>query len=81
LENLVYVCSNLQLALNNVAKDSSNSSTPWFEHVLDALGDQDDLDLECDRMSGESNGDCASSGFTAPSGLDDVELFDVTSRP
>ena len=26
-------------------------------------------------------GDHASSGFTASSALDDIELFDVTSRP
>lgn len=67
------------MALNNVAKDSSNSSTPWFRHVLHALEDQDNLELECDKMSGASNGFRASSGFTAPSALDDVEPIDVTS--
>jgi hypothetical protein len=81
LEDLVYVRSNLQLALNNVAKDSSNISTPCFNHVPDALGDEDDLDIESDKASRESSGDHASSGFTAPIALDDIELFDVTSRP
>jgi hypothetical protein len=81
LEDLVYVRSNLQLALNNVAKDSSNLSTPCFNHVPDALVDEDDLDIESDRASCESRGDHASSGFTAPSALDDIKLFDVTSRP
>ena len=81
LEDLVYVRSNLQLALNNVAKDSSNFSTPCFNPVPYALVDEDDLDIESDRASCESSGDHASSGFTAPSALDDIELFDVTSRP
>jgi hypothetical protein len=81
LEDLVYVHSNLQLALNNVAKDSSNSSTPWFEAIPAALGHQDDFDLERNKVSGESNGDHASSGFIILSALDDVELIDVTSRP
>jgi hypothetical protein len=81
LEDLVYVCSNLQLAINNVVTYLSNFSTPWFDLVLDALGDQDDLHLECDRMSSESNGDRASNGFTVLSGHDDVELFYVTSGP
>lgn len=77
LEDLVYVRSNLQLALSNVAKDETNSSSPWLEPVPDALRDQDDLDNESD----ESNGDRDSSGFTPPSALDDLEIFDVTSRP
>ena len=60
-----------------MAKDETNSSTPWMETVPDALRDQDDLDNEGD----ESNGDRDSSGFTPSSALDDIELFDVTSRP
>jgi hypothetical protein len=41
------------------------------------------FDIDSDRVGGESNGDLdrASSGFTAPSALDDLELFDVTNRP
>ena len=83
LEDLVYVRSNLQLALSNVAKESSNSSTSWFETVPgpDALGDEDGLDIESDKANSESNGGYASSAYTAPSALDDLELFDVTSRP
>ena len=77
LGDLVYVRSNLQLALSNVAKDETNSSTPWMETISNAHQDQDDFDNE----SHESNGDCDSSGFTPPSALDDIELFDVTSRP
>jgi hypothetical protein len=41
----------LPLALNNVPKDSSNSSTLWFKPVSDALGDEDDLDIESDKAS------------------------------
>ena len=48
-----------------------------METILDALRDQDDLDNESD----ESNGDHDSSGLTPLSALDDLELFDVTSRP
>jgi hypothetical protein len=83
LEDLVYVRSNLQLALKNVAKDSSNSSTPWLSPVPDAPEDGDDLGIESDRSSAsvEFSDDHASSGFTAPTALDDIELFDVTSRP
>ena len=77
LGDLVYVRSNLQLALSNVAKDETNSSTPWMEAVPNAHQDQDDFDSE----GHESNGDHDSSGFTPPSALDDIELFDVTSRP
>ena len=77
LGDLVYVRSNLQLALSNVAKDETNSSTPWMETISNAHQDQDDFDNE----SHESNGDRDSSGFTPPSALDDIELFDVTSRP
>lgn len=81
LEDLVYVRSNLQLALNNVAEDSSNSSNPWFKLDFDAPGDENDIDTMSDRSSPESSGNDASSGFTAPSAFDDIEHFDVTSRP
>ena len=60
-----------------MARDETNSSTPWIEIVPNAHQDQQDFDNESD----ESNGDCDSSGFTSPSALDDIELFDVTSRP
>jgi hypothetical protein len=45
--------------------------------VPDASGDEDDLGIESDRAlaSPEFSGDHASSGFTAPSALDDIELF------
>ena len=75
LGDLVYVHSNLQLALSNVVKDESNSSNPLFEPVPNALGDQDDLGNEID----ESNGDCDYSAFTPLSYLDDLEVFDVTN--
>lgn len=39
------------------------------------------IGLFVDNESHESNGDRDSSGFTPPSALDDIELFDVTSRP
>ena len=48
-----------------MAEASSNSYSPWFKLVPNALEDQDDLYIDCDRMSGETNGDHASSGFTA----------------
>jgi hypothetical protein len=69
------------LALINVVNDSSNSSTPCFKIVPDALGDEDDIDIESDRPSPGSSGVHASSGFTASSALDDIKNFDVTSRP
>jgi hypothetical protein len=51
-----------------VAKDSSNSSTPWLSPVPDAPEDGDDLGIESDRSSAgaEFSDDHASSGFTAP---------------
>jgi len=69
------------LALINVVNDSSNSSTPCFKIVPDALGDEDDIDIESDRPSPGSSGVHASSGFTTSSALDDIKNFDVTSRP
>jgi hypothetical protein len=64
-----------------VAKNSANSSTLCFKPIPDALGEEDDLDIESDRATPESSGDHASSGFTALSALNDMEFFDVTSRP
>jgi len=61
-------------------KDSSNSSSWWFEPLPNALEDQDDLEIDCDRMSGKSNSDHDSSGSTTPTTLDDLELYDVTSK-
>lgn len=83
LEDLVYVRSNLQLALKNVAKESSNSSTPWIDPVPNATMDDADLyidsDINTDREFTDESGAEASSGFTAHTALDDIELFDVTS--
>lgn len=83
LEDLVYVRSNLQLALKNVAKESSNSSTSWIDHVPNASMDEADSYIDSDidwELSDESDAE-ASSGFTAPTALDDIELFDITSGP
>eukprot|EP00253_Pinus_taeda_P015918 PITA_15918 len=74
---------NLQLALKNVAKESSNSSTPWIDPVPNATMDDADLyidsDINTDREFTDEYGAEASSGFTAHTALDDIELFDVTS--
>eukprot|EP00253_Pinus_taeda_P013199 PITA_13199 len=83
LEDLVYVRSNLPLALKNVAKESSNSSTPWIDLVPNASMDEVDLYIDSDidkELTNESNAE-ASNGFTAPTTLDDIELFDITSGP
>eukprot|EP00253_Pinus_taeda_P028657 PITA_28657 len=83
LEDLVYVRSNLQLALKNVAKESSNSSTPWIDPVPNASRDEDDfyIDSDIDKdLSDEFDGE-ALRKFTTPTALDDIELFDITSEP
>eukprot|EP00253_Pinus_taeda_P032019 PITA_32019 len=83
LEDLVYVRRNLQLALKNVAKESSNSSTPWIDPVPNASMDDADLYIDNDtnrEFTDESDAE-ASSGFTTPTALDDIELFDITSGP
>lgn len=83
LEDVVYVRSNLQLALKNVAKESSNSSTPWIDPVPNASRDEADFYIDSDinrELSDEFDVD-ASSGFTTPIALDDIELFDITSGP
>ena len=48
LEDLVYVCSNLQLALKNVDKESFNSSTPWIDPVPNASRDEADFYIDSD---------------------------------
>jgi hypothetical protein len=83
LEELVYVRSNLKLALSSVAKDASSSSRPWFGPTLSI--EEDDLDIDGDSLDelGDDFDDHTSSsgGFTSPCSLDDLELDDVTSRP
>ena len=91
LEDLVYVRSNLKLAMSSVAKDASSSSRPWFGPTLGI--EEDDLDIDVDGDSLDELGDdrvpltddfddhtSSSSGFTNPCSLDDLE-HDVTSRP
>eukprot|EP00253_Pinus_taeda_P030140 PITA_30140 len=83
LEDLVYVRSNLELALKNVAKESSNSSTRWIDPIANASRDEVDfyIDSDIDReLSDESDAE-ASGGFTAPITLDDIEIFHITSGP
>eukprot|EP00253_Pinus_taeda_P016211 PITA_16211 len=74
---------NLQLALKNVAKESSNSSTLWIDPIPNAKMDDVDLyidsDVNTDREFTDESGAEASSGFIAHTALDDIELFDVTS--
>ena len=90
LEDLVYVRSNLQLALSSVAKDSSSSSPPWIGHIPSA--EEDDLGIDgdiSDHPDPSDDGvtltdefdDHSSSAFTTPHSIDDLELHDVTSRP
>jgi len=92
LENLVYVRSNLKLALKSVAKDSSSSTHPWFEAIPSAKEDDFGIDGdnsdeasandECDRGSlNDASDGHNSTTFTDPCALDDLELYDVTSRP
>lgn len=83
LEDIVYVRSNLELDLKNVAKESSNSSTLWIDLVPNASMDEADLYIDSDidrELSDESDAE-ASSRFTTPTALDDIELFDITSGP
>ena len=88
LEDLVYVRSNLKLAFRSVAKDASSSSQPWFGPVLSI--EEDGLDIDGDSLDENSDdggplvyefGGHTSSTFTSPCALDDLELYDVTSRP
>eukprot|EP00253_Pinus_taeda_P018825 PITA_18825 len=75
--------SNLQLALKNVAQESSNSSTPWIDPVPNASMDEADLyiDSDIDRELTDEPDAEASSVFTEPTTLADIELFDKTSGP
>lgn len=62
-----------------MAKASSNSSTLWIDLVPNASRDEADFHIDselCDESDAH-----ASSGFTAPTALDDIVLFDITSRP
>jgi hypothetical protein len=89
LEDLVYVHSNLKMALSSVAKDASSSSRPWIGPTLNI---EDDLDIDGDSLD-ELGHDrvpltddfddhtSSSNGFTCPCSLDDLELYDVTSKP
>ena len=66
-----------------MSKESSNSSTPWIDHVPNASRDEADFHNDSDidkELSDESDAE-ASSGFTTPTALDDIELFDITSGP
>ena len=88
MEGLVYVPSNLKLALSSVAKDSSSSSQPWFGPIPstkeDDLGIDGDIsdELSDDRVPVDDEFyEHSSSAFTSPGALVDLEIYDVTSRP
>ena len=92
LENLVYVRSNLKLALNSVAKDSSSSTHPWFEVEPTSSAEENNLGIDGDSsdeqtatsdrvLVSDASDNHISSAFTAPCALDDLDLYDVTSRP
>ena len=84
LRDLVYAHSNLHLALTNMARDSMNSSSPWFKHVPTIVENYDDLgnghNSESNITSDESDNDDYTS-FTTSCTLDSFKLYDVTSRP
>ena len=78
LGDLVYVRSNLHLALSSVAKDASTSSRPLFEPIPSA--EEDDLGIDGDSLDEPSDdggplidefGGHTSSTFTSPCALDD----------
>jgi hypothetical protein len=48
LKKSVHACSNLHFVLNNVAKDAPNSASSWFQHVPNALEDQDNINIDCE---------------------------------
>lgn len=89
LEDLVYVRNNLHLALSSLAKDSSSSYRPWFEPIPSVEedfgidGDSDDVDEPHDDGVPyiDDYEDHNSSAFSTPCALDDLELYDITSRP
>ena len=75
-----------------MAKDSSSSTHPWFEAEPTSSAEENNLGIDGDSsneqtatddrvlVSGASDNHI-SSAFTAPCALDDLELYDVTSRP
>ena len=69
------------MALKNVAKESSNSSTPWIDPVPNASMDNADLYIvsDIDKELTDASDAKASSEFTTHTALDDIELFDITS--
>lgn len=77
LEDLVYVRSNLKLALSSVAKDASSSSKPWFD--ADLQPEEDDISTNGDSLDDSNVGipsiddfdDQHSSAFTMPYAHDD----------
>ena len=89
LEDLVFVRNNLHLALSSLAKDSSSSSRLWFEPIPSVEedfgidGDSDDADEPHDDGVPYTDDyeDHNSSAFSTPCALDDLELYDITSRP
>ena len=83
LRYLVYSNRNLHLALSTMARDSTNSSSPWFKLAPTIARNYDDLgngnNSESNITSDESNHDDYSS-FTTRCTLDNFKLCDVTSR-
>ena len=81
---LVYAHSNFHLSLSSMAEDSMNSSSPWFKHVPTIAENYDDLgnghNSESNITSDEYDHDDHIS-FTTPCTLDNLNLYDVTSRP
>eukprot|EP00253_Pinus_taeda_P017432 PITA_17432 len=77
LEDLVYVRSNLKLALSSVAKDASSSSEPWFDADLEP--EEDDISTDGDSLDDPNVGipsiddfdDQHSSAFPMPYAHDD----------
>ena len=66
-----------------MAKESSNSSTPWIDPVPNASRDEADFynDSDIDREFSDEYDAEASSRFTTPTTLDDIEIIDITSGP
>ena len=77
LEDLVYVRSNLKLALSSVAKDAPSSSQPWFD--VDLEPEEDDISTDGDSLDDPNVGipsiddfdDHHYSAFTMPYAHDD----------
>ena len=70
-----------------MAKYYSSSYPPWFEPIFSV---KEDLGIDSDNEHEPHNDgvpyiddyeDHNSSAFTTPCALDDLELYDVTSRP